>query len=158
VAVDGAHLYWANAGDGTIGRANLDGTGVNQSFIGGATGPCGVAVDALALAPAPTSPPSNRISLGKPKLNLKRGTATLPVSVPGPGELSLSGNGVMAARAIGVSAVDAQRVVRLLIAAKGAKRRKLNETGKVTVNPKITFTPNGGDPRSRSAKLRLRKR
>src|SRR5215218_9058354 len=32
VAVDGTHIYWANA-DGTIGRANLDGTGVDQSFI-----------------------------------------------------------------------------------------------------------------------------
>ena len=40
-----AHVYWANNADTTIGRANLDGTGVNQSFIGGATLPCGVAVD-----------------------------------------------------------------------------------------------------------------
>ena len=32
VAVDGAHVYWAN-GTNTIGRANLDGTGANQSFI-----------------------------------------------------------------------------------------------------------------------------
>ena len=40
-----AHVYWANNADTTIGRANLDGTGVNQSFIGGATSPCGVAVD-----------------------------------------------------------------------------------------------------------------
>jgi hypothetical protein len=30
---------------GTIGRAKLDGTGVNQSFISGADHPCGVAVD-----------------------------------------------------------------------------------------------------------------
>jgi hypothetical protein len=45
VAVDGGHVYWGETGNGTIGRANLDGTGVNQSFIGGATGPCGVAVD-----------------------------------------------------------------------------------------------------------------
>jgi hypothetical protein len=29
---DGAHIYWANS-DGTIGRANVDGTGVNNSFI-----------------------------------------------------------------------------------------------------------------------------
>ena len=35
VAVDGAHIYWANGSQlDTIGRANLDGTGVNQSFIG----------------------------------------------------------------------------------------------------------------------------
>jgi virginiamycin B lyase len=45
----GAFVYWANAGPTfhgtTIGRANLNGTAVNQSFITGANGPCGVAVD-----------------------------------------------------------------------------------------------------------------
>jgi virginiamycin B lyase len=46
VAVDGAHIYWANTfGSGTVGRANLDGSGTNQSFITGASSPCGVAVD-----------------------------------------------------------------------------------------------------------------
>jgi hypothetical protein len=51
VAVDGAHVYWANFGSGagnTIGRANLDGTGANQSFIttaAGITNPCMVAVN-----------------------------------------------------------------------------------------------------------------
>jgi virginiamycin B lyase len=45
VAVDAAHLYWTNLENGRIGRANLDGTQVNQSFIAGATSPCGVAAD-----------------------------------------------------------------------------------------------------------------
>ena len=40
------HLYWANFTTGTIGRANVDGTGANQSFISGAINPWGVAVDA----------------------------------------------------------------------------------------------------------------
>ena len=52
VAVDSGHIYWGNHSrfdpgflvDSTIGRANLDGTGTNQSFITGANGPCGVAV------------------------------------------------------------------------------------------------------------------
>ena len=39
VAVDGGHVYWANNGTDTIGRANLDGTGANQSFITGASSP-----------------------------------------------------------------------------------------------------------------------
>ncbi len=44
VAVNGNHIYWANDND-TIGRANLDGTGVNQSFITAAADLYGVAVD-----------------------------------------------------------------------------------------------------------------
>lgn len=38
IAVSNRHLYWANLNGNTIGRANVDGTGVNQSFITGATG------------------------------------------------------------------------------------------------------------------------
>jgi streptogramin lyase len=40
-----AFIYWGNTGS-TIGRANPDGSGANQSFITGANQPCGVAVDA----------------------------------------------------------------------------------------------------------------
>jgi hypothetical protein len=46
VAVDAAHIYWTSYATGTIGRANLDGTGVHQKFITGADRPVGVAVDA----------------------------------------------------------------------------------------------------------------
>jgi hypothetical protein len=38
VAVDGTFIYWTNASDGTIGRANLDGTGIDPSFISGING------------------------------------------------------------------------------------------------------------------------
>jgi hypothetical protein len=34
VAVDASHIYWTNAGDGTIWRANLDGTNA-QSIVQG---------------------------------------------------------------------------------------------------------------------------
>jgi hypothetical protein len=48
LAVDGAHIYWAdwgNRGTGTtLGRANLDGSGVNQSFVKGTVGPFGIAI------------------------------------------------------------------------------------------------------------------
>ena len=43
-----AYIYWTNFGSGgsgsTIGRASLDGTNVNESFITGALAPVGIAV------------------------------------------------------------------------------------------------------------------
>ncbi len=45
VAVDAHFVYWANLGTNTIGRANLDGSSPNPSFITGASNPSGVAVD-----------------------------------------------------------------------------------------------------------------
>ncbi len=46
VAVSSNHVFWANKGGAanSIGRANLDGSSPNQSFISGANEPCGVAV------------------------------------------------------------------------------------------------------------------
>jgi hypothetical protein len=44
VAVDGAHIYWANQDSQAIGRADLNRSNVNQSFIT-VNSPCGVAVD-----------------------------------------------------------------------------------------------------------------
>lgn len=50
-STDQAYLYWGNsnaaaAGDApSLGRANLDGSGVNQAFVTGMEGICGVAVE-----------------------------------------------------------------------------------------------------------------
>jgi len=69
IAVDATSVYWSNAsplagpatnafGGSTIGRATLDGAGVNQSFITGANSPLGIYTDAapLVYAPAPVPP------------------------------------------------------------------------------------------------------
>jgi hypothetical protein len=46
LAIDAAHIYWANDTNGTIGRADLDGSEVNQRFITGLDHPCGLSIDA----------------------------------------------------------------------------------------------------------------
>ena len=102
--------------------------------------------------------PSNAFTLGQLKRNKRRGTATLTVNVPYPGELAISGNGVKPAGATRAVAVSAPGNVKLPIKARGKKRRKLNETGKVNVKPTVTYTPTGGDPSEQSPKLRLIKR
>jgi hypothetical protein len=43
IAVDAQHLYWASR-DGSIGRANLDGSEANPRFLSVGGSPCGVAV------------------------------------------------------------------------------------------------------------------
>jgi RHS repeat-associated protein len=45
VLVTASYVYWTNLTTGTIGRANLDGTGVNQNFITGIDAPSGIATD-----------------------------------------------------------------------------------------------------------------
>jgi hypothetical protein len=103
--------------------------------------------------------PDNRFTFGKVKLNKEKGTARLTLGVPNPGELTGSGKGVNVAGAAVISkSVPAAGPVNLKIRAKGKKKRKLNETGKVKVKPKITYTPTGGDPATQSKKLKLKKR
>jgi hypothetical protein len=104
--------------------------------------------------------PSNSFSLGKVKHNRKRGTATVAVTVPNPGVLRLSGKDLKKATTSGAvvaKTVTAPGKVKVKITATGRKRRGLNQKGEVKVKPKITYTPTGGDPASRSRKLNLRK-
>jgi Protein of unknown function (DUF3089)/Divergent InlB B-repeat domain len=41
-----SYIYWTNSGNNTIGRANIDGSGVNQSFFGVPERPTQMAIDA----------------------------------------------------------------------------------------------------------------
>jgi hypothetical protein len=45
IAVDGSHIYWANPSAGSIGRARIDGSGVEADFVSGLASPRWVAVD-----------------------------------------------------------------------------------------------------------------
>jgi hypothetical protein len=102
--------------------------------------------------------PSNTFTLGRVTRNEKKGTATIGVTVPNAGELSGSGKGVgLAGAAVISKPVNAAGEVKLLIRAKGKKKRKLNRAGKVTLKLNLTFTPTGGDPSTQARKLKLKK-
>jgi hypothetical protein len=103
------------------------------------------------------------IEVGKPKLNKRRGTAKLPVSVPAPGTISLRGKGVRAQRnGPSSGAVASKRVapgiVNLLVRAKGKAKRKLTKTGKVRVKVNVTYTPTGGAASTKTKQITLIKR
>lgn len=103
--------------------------------------------------------PTNSFALGSITRNKKKGTATLTLNLPNPGELTGSGKGVKVANAAVISkTVSAPGKVKLTIRAKGKKMTTLNETGKVEVRPKITYTPTGGDPSTQSLKVKLKKK
>jgi hypothetical protein len=110
------------------------------------------------VTPAEPPPPPNDFTFGKLRRNFHRGTAVLPANVPGPGILSLRGNGVRAQRLGGASAskvVAAAGTVRLRIKATGRRLRTLNRTGKSKVRVSVTFTPTGGVPNTQSRRVTL---
>jgi hypothetical protein len=106
-----------------------------------------------------------QFSFGKLKRNKKRGTAVLPVTVPGSGTVSLSGRGVAGQQAktsraasAGRRAVASASTVKLVVKAKGKKRKTLNKTGKAKLKLAISYTPTGGEPSTRSIKVKLKKK
>jgi hypothetical protein len=109
----------------------------------------------------PAAPPvSNRFAFGKARLNEKRGTASLAVTVPGPGLLK-STVGRAAGHRAGASAanfVGAAGTVKIPIVASGKIEKKLERVGRVKVIVRVVFTPNGGTATTKSRKLTLVKR
>jgi hypothetical protein len=101
--------------------------------------------------------PSNTLTFGQLVRNKKKGTATLTVNVPNAGQLDYSGTSIKIAETAAVKTVTAAGPLKFRIKATGKKKRKLNETGKVKVKPRFTFTPTGGTARTQSRKLKLKK-
>ena len=149
VAVDGAQIYWANF-DGTIGRANLDGTGRNHTFICGSRFSGGVAVDALFMPP-PQSPSSD-VSFCPVKRNERKGTSKLAVNVDGPGKLELAKTTKVKGDE---QTVEAAGTHELLVKPKGKAKRRLNKTGRATVEVRVIYTPTGGSPRTEGKSVKL---
>jgi Bacterial Ig domain/Low-density lipoprotein receptor repeat class B len=100
----------------------------------------------------PVIPASNAFTLGKPKLNKRKGTAKLPASVPGPGALTLlKTKRVKAATA---TASDAGQV-RLRVRPRGGAKKTLIHRGKAKVTVQVTFSPVGGTPSTATKKIKL---
>ena len=104
--------------------------------------------------------PNNVITVGKAKANKANGTATLSVTVPGAGVLTLAGKGIKGQRlgAAGLrmaKPVSGAGTVKLKVKAKGKTLKQLKANGKVKVKVTVTFTPTGGTPRSETKKVKL---
>jgi hypothetical protein len=107
--------------------------------------------------------PPNTFSFGKVKHNKQKGTATLTVDVSGPGTLLMTGKGLVKQRPggtyraarVAARTVSAAGKVKLRVKSKGKKKRKLNRTGKVKVRAKVTYTPTGGTPNTKTKPIKL---
>jgi hypothetical protein len=95
-------------------------------------------------------------SVGKAKVNRKKGTAILPVKVPGAGSVTLSGKKLVHQKR--TRSATSTGVVKLLVKAKGKGKKTLNAKGKLQLKATVTFMPAGGSPASQKATLRLAKK
>jgi hypothetical protein len=104
--------------------------------------------------PAEPESPAATLTLGKLKLNKKKGTAKLTATVSGAGSLKLTGRGL---KSVVKQAVGAGNVV-LPVKPKGKTKAKLAATGKARVKVTVSFTPSSGAAISQkmTAKLRLK--
>jgi hypothetical protein len=112
-------------------------------------------------APAPAAPakPSNAFGFGKVIHIKDRGTASLPVRVPGPGSLLLGGKGLIARSGPGSALVlGGAGTVRLAIVASEKKAAALDRTGRTKIVARVTYTPSGGAALTKTKKIGLVKR
>jgi hypothetical protein len=93
----------------------------------------------------------NSFSLGRPRLNRRLGTATLAVTVPGPGEVALWGAVPQRRHAAGAE------TLRMRIVPRPAKRRLLKRRGSLRLQVSVIFEPAGGTASSRVLTVRLRR-
>jgi len=97
--------------------------------------------------------PSNSFALSRPKINHRNGSAVLTATIPDGGTLRLTGRGIRRL----TRSVSRAGMVKLTIKAQPRVTRTLRRTGKTTVIVRVTYTPTGGDPNTKSKKLTLRR-
>jgi DNA-binding beta-propeller fold protein YncE len=156
-----SHSYkWAKRGH-KLGRAT------SRSLKARSLGEyrCRVGAQNVAGSAAQTSGWYGVFEVARPILDPRRGTATLAVTVPGPGKLALSGKGVVKQPRVARGALRAgsgkklrTHTARLLVRAKGKVKRHLNRTGVARVKVKVTFTAaRGGAASPQVETVRLKK-
>jgi hypothetical protein len=104
-----------------------------------------------------STPPSNAFVLGKPVLNKKKGTAKLPVTVPGPGTLTIADVKKTKKRVKAKTlAATAAGTLNLPVKPTSPARKTLKKKGRLKVKVAVTFTPTGGLVASVTRKLTLK--
>ena len=159
VAVNPQYIFWSDADNARIGRANINGSAVNPNLAAASS-----QVDMLAAAP------SNKITINSITKKKNKGTATIDAKVPGPGQVTLNQNGsppdvnatAAAVKQVGLTITQASSF-KLAVKPTGKTAKKLKKQvkkkgkGKVKVKVFIHFVPAGvaGVPNSKSVGISL---
>jgi hypothetical protein len=148
----------ADASGFFVGRrhSDLDGVSPWDSGDDGAIGQFRLALQ----------PTSGAFGFAKITRNKRKGTAQLPVEVPGPGTLTMNGKGVKAQTAGGraETSVASAGIVKLTIKPKGKLKKKLRTRHKARVTVNVTFAPSpipghpAGDPATQTERVKLIRR
>jgi hypothetical protein len=101
--------------------------------------------------------PDNSVALAEIRRNRKNGTASVVFDVPNPGSITASTDGAKLA-SITTRVLTRPGFASFRVRAKGRKRTKLNETGKVKLRLSVTYTPTAGKTGSQQFKVRLHKK
>ena len=103
---------------------------------------------------AQTSKIAAVFKIGKVKLDKRKGTAKLSVTLPGSGTLKVTGKGAKAAK----KKVGGAKTVTVRIKAKGKAKRSLASKGKAKLKLKVSFSTSDGGVASQPKKIVLRKK
>jgi hypothetical protein len=95
-----------------------------------------------------------KLKVGKVKLNKRNGIAKLPVGVPGPGTLKVSGKGIVKTQ----RQAKGPKTLKVTIKATGKAKKKLNATGKAKVRAKLVFKPENGAAVTKTKSITLKKK
>jgi NHL repeat len=96
----------------------------------------------------------NLFRCGELKRDLRRGTASLAVKVPGPGNLRVGGKQIEAAG----ERPDTAGTVSVPIRPRWRARRALNREGEVRVRVHVAYTPTNGGTNAKVKRIELRER
>jgi virginiamycin B lyase len=103
--------------------------------------------------PVTTQPAAPKpFSRGRATINRKNGTAALPVYLPGPGKVVVSGAGLVKV----TKTVTTAGNLKITVKATGGARKTLGRKGHVSLKVKVTYTPSsGGKPSTTMVPVRL---
>lgn len=110
--------------------------------------------------PPPPSKPSNVFSVPSTALSSKAGSATFSIRLPGAGRLDLKATAGKGKQKITVGSlrktVSKAGTVKLTLKPGSAAKKRLKKSGKLSVKVTLTYTPQGGEPRSSTRTLTLK--